>query len=111
MEVFFKVNYSDAELANLFKDTKATLPWSLFQWKFWIEFKNLPEGASVVSVKREDVAAAKLKNIGSTTKFELKTEEYVNLRDNGGHPITIVYEINGQKFTKVYKERLGVIKV
>ncbi len=107
----YKVNYSDAELANLFKDAKATLPCNLFKWKFWIEFNNLPAGATVVSVKREDVAAANLIDIGSITKFRLKDTDYAALRDNGGHPIKVVYEINGQQFAKVYKERFGIIKV
>ena len=106
----YKVNYSDAELANLFKDANATLPFNLLKWKFWIEFKNLPAGATVVSVKREDLDAANLIDIGSTTKFRLKNTEYADLRDNGGHPITVVYEINGQQFAKVYKERFGTIK-
>ena len=104
----YTVNYSDADLKTLFKNTTASLSFNFDHSK--ITFYNLPENASVVSVRREDYKTPiKLNKTSKRNVFEISWGDYDTLRHNWGYDIHVTYSVNNQSYTRVYGESFGDI--
>ena len=108
----YTVEYSDEQLSDLFKNTTSKLHanWYLVSSNLpYIEFKNLPSDAKVVSIRRDDTDNVSLIEDSKTKYYFKHSKEYRSIRHNGNHAIYITYSINNQTYMKMYNESFGYV--
>lgn len=111
----YTVSYSQTQLADLFKNTTAQL---YSNW-YWMPFvggtpymiiNNLPEGAEVANIRREDSKNLGLIKSSNDKYYFSDVDEYKLIRHNDNKTIYITYSINSQTYTKAYDEEFGYVE-
>ncbi len=105
---FNVTKYSESDLEDMFY-----LEGEVYEskGKYYFEFENMPEGAKITSIQREDHNPATLIQTESANKIELSYDDYKILRHNDLILIDVTFEINGQTYTQSFHEAVGDIRV
>ena len=82
---------------------------SLLSSDQYIVFYDLPKGASVKSVSRDNYGTITLIPTEYTNVFDLSSNDYNALRHNSDETIHVTYTINDQEYKVEYDEAFGFV--